>query len=172
MKTTVLSLLTVAIAATCGTAATGSTQAHKPGTTVQQLGLSISVPEGWQARIYQLSPDDAITLEAASVALPTPGEPIIGEHFGMNDVYLRIDDIGPAQKAWGESSLPISVGPQDIWGPYEGGFPAGAAFSANINGRELMVRVRFGSEATSQQLELINPVLRTFSAAPLAPQPR
>jgi hypothetical protein len=157
-----LILVGVVLAATSGGPAGGSKEIHRFGTTVEAYGLSISVPDGWQARIYRLAPDDAITLEAASVDLPPRGEMMTGERLGPDDAYIRIDDIGPPPNWGGESSLPLSIGPEDIQGPYEGGFPTGAGFSALINHRALNIRADFAT----QRLEEVNRVLATFAASP------
>jgi hypothetical protein len=89
-----------------------------------------------------------------------------GERLGPDDAYVRIDDIGSPPGSppenWGESSLPLAVGPEDIQGPYEGGFPTGAGFSALVNGRALNIRADFAS----QSLEEVNRVLATFAASP------
>ena len=155
--------LAFVLAGISGGSASGSKETQRSGTTVVAYGLSISVPDGWQARVYRLAPEDAITVEAASVDLPPPGELMTGERLGTDDAYIRIDDIGAPPEKWGESSLPLAIGPEDIQGPYEGGFPTGAGFSALINDRALNVRADFGSQ---RSLEATNNVLATFSAAP------
>ena len=162
MKTSAATLLAAALATGCSAAQ--SNDSRQPETTVQAYGLSISVPAGWEARVYRLSPQYAITLEAASVGLPPRGQLMTGDRLRTGDAYIRIDDIGPPLVY--EVRLSISVDPEDIGGPYEGGFPAGG-FAAVIDDRDLMIRVRFGSQPDEREIDAVQRVLASFSATPL-----
>jgi hypothetical protein len=164
MKEATLVLIAVVFAATPGATAARSGPAQ-PTTTVQGYGLSIVLPEGWNGRVSQASPDDAITLEASTVPLPPPGEAMTGDLLDPNDAYIVVDDIG-TRDAFGEVRLPITLNPEDIAGPYEGGFRAGAGFGAGVSHRDLMFRVRFGSPPDPGELEIVNGILATFSATP------
>jgi len=124
MKAAVLALTTGLLASACGgSAAPGGSEEQT--TTVQGYGLSITAPDGWEGRVYRLSPDYAITLEVASVELPPQGELMTGDRLGADDAYIVIDDIGAPPLREGEGRLPLAVDLEAIRGPYEGGVPRG-----------------------------------------------
>jgi hypothetical protein len=152
----------VACAAILGGAAAPGESAQ-PTSTVQGYGLSIVLPENWEGRVNQASPDDAITLEASTAPLPPLGEVMTGDRLGPDDAYIVVNDIGTLGVF--EARTGITIDPQDITGPYEGGFPAGTAFAAAVSTRDLMIRVFFGSSPDAGELEAVNEILATFSAA-------
>jgi len=153
----------VAFAAILGGAAAPSESAQ-PTTTVQGYGLSIVLPESWEGRVNRASPDDAIALEASTVPLPPLGEVMTGDRLGSDDAYILVNDIGTLGVF--DARLRITIDPRDIAGPWQGGFPAGASFAASVNDRDLMIWVRFGSSPNPGDLEAVNEILATFSAAP------
>jgi hypothetical protein len=163
MRKAMLVPIGVAFAAILGGAAAPGESAQ-PTTTVQGYGLSIVLPENWEGRVNRPSADRAITLKASTVPLPPLGEVMTGDRLGPDDAYIVVDDIGTLGVF--EPRLRITIDPQEIAGPYEGGFPAGTAFAAAVNNRDLMIRVFFGSFPDAGEVEAVNEILATFSAAP------
>ena len=167
MRAATLGLIGLALAATLG-GMTALSEPTQPTTTVQGYGLSIVLREGWQGRVSRASPDDAVTLEASTVPLPPLGDLMTGDRLGPDDAYIVVNDIGTRGAFRGEARLPITIDFQDVAGPYEGGFPAGAGFGAFVNSRDLMIRVRFGSSPDPGALDAVNETLATVSATPPA----
>jgi len=65
---------------------------------IQDYGLTIPLPNGWDGRIYRQTPLDAITLEATSARLASiADDSFIQTEQGMGsaDIYVRLSDIGP-----------------------------------------------------------------------------
>lgn len=172
MTRQVLLLLALAVTlAGCGTSMAASRHGSSgTAATVDGYGLSIALPDHWNGRIYRRSPSDAITLEAANAALPAEGEVMTGERLGIGNTYIVVDDIGQEPRYLGregswqrDPALPLMMRRSDVAGPYEQGFPAGAAISVVIHERPLMIRVRFGSQPSSADLDAVNDVLASMS---------
>lgn len=145
------------------------------GTTVSGYGMTIALPPGWNGRIHRLSPQHAITLQAATVPLPTPGDDQvrIAARMKPTDAYLVIDDIGPPPPGLGrepvwqlDPGLPLTVSKAVFEGPWKGGFPSGTALGVVINDRALMIRIFFGSHPGESEIEEINVLLARLSVAP------
>ena len=122
--------------------------------TVRGFGLTVALQQGWNGRVYRLSPQHAITLQAATVPLGPPGadEAAIARVMQAKHAYLVIDDIGPPPAGLGrdpawvlDPALPLTIHESDVHGPWKGGFASGASLGVVLENRALMIRVRFGS---------------------------
>lgn len=160
----------------CGGSPDRGSDPGQPVRTISGYAMTMTLPPGWYGRVYRLSPEYAITVQAATVPLPRPGddEMLIARKMKPGDAYLVINDIGPPPPGLGrepvwdlDPSLPLAVQRADVGGPWEGGFPAGAALNVVVNGRSLMIRVRFGSNSPGEELDQVNSLLSTLSVGPL-----
>jgi len=138
--------------------------------------MTIALPTGWHGRVYRISPQHAITLQAATVPLPAPGEDQsrIAARMKPADTYVVIDDIGPPPPGLGrepvwhlDPKLPLTISDADVEGAWKGGFPSGTALAVVINERALMIRIRFGSHPGEGEIDTVNALLATLSVAPL-----
>jgi hypothetical protein len=136
-------------------------------------GISLTLPRGWDGRIYRLSPESAVAVEAATASLPPPGSFVTAKELDRDDAYLVIDDIGAPppglgrEKAWElNPPLPIVIRPRDLQGPWEGGYPFGAARSVVLANRALMIRVRFGAAPDDRRLAEVNELLASLVVDP------
>ena len=136
--------------------------------------MEIRLPSGWEGVIYQLSPKDAITLQATTVRLTPPGGDVayIARQMQAGDAYIAIQDIGPPPPGLGNDpawdvrpALPLKVSSDDVAGPYEGGFESGANLNAVLAKRAISVRVRFAVAPKADDLERINRVLSSLSVS-------
>jgi hypothetical protein len=177
MKSFALLLVLAAtlVGAGCGGSGKSSPNLDVGGTTVSGYGMTIALPPGWSGRVYRLSPQYAITLQAATVPLPTPGDDqvTIAARMKPTDAYLVIDDIGPPPPGLGrepvwqlDPELPLTVSDDVFEGPWKGGFPSGTALAVVINDRSLMIRIFFGSHPREREIEEINALLATLSVVP------
>jgi hypothetical protein len=141
---------------------------------IRGCGLALRLPAGWEGLAYQLSPKDAITLQAATVGLPPPGgaEDVIARQMHAGDAYVAIQDIGLPPRGLGNDpawdvrpTLPLKVSSTDIGGPYEGGFVAGASLNDVLVDRALSIRIRFGASPHDGDLEQINRLLASLSVS-------
>ena len=91
-------------------------------------GLSLEIPAGWDGRITQESPQDAIVLEAASVPLAEDDATGAETQKSMRegDLYIKLIDINAAPSdvlgdpSWSEAVLPVEIRASDISPVFEG----------------------------------------------------
>lgn len=177
MKSFALLLVLVAtlVGAGCGGSGRSSPNLDEGGATVSGYGMTIALPPGWNGRVYRLSPQHAITLQAATVPLPAPGDDQsrIAARMKPTDIYVVIDDIGPPPRGLGREpvwqlnpKLPLTVHDADVEGPWKGGFPSGTALAVVIDYRALMIRIFFGSHPGEGEMDTVNALLGTLSVAP------
>ncbi|HEX4325041.1 MAG TPA: hypothetical protein VHZ77_10475 [Gaiellaceae bacterium] len=136
---------------------------------IQNYGLTIPLPNGWDGRIYRQTPLDAITLEATSARLaPIADDSFIQTEQGMGsaDIYVRLSDIGPPPPYLGKGndwqivSSPPPIQPVDLQDFIEGhSLPAGVASAMVINNRAFMLYVGFGTWPSQAQLNQMNQIL-------------
>jgi hypothetical protein len=146
--------------------------APTPAETVSGYGLELALPEGWTGSVDRVSPDSAVVLRSAAFELDARAGPS-GAAAGADGVYLEIADLGPPPDGVGrdpswdaDPTLPLRLAADDLAGPYEHGFRAGATFGAVVRNRALMIRVRFGSDPGSVDLVEINEILAGLRVAP------
>ena len=158
----------------CGGTDESSGTVSRPGGTIKGCGLELRLPAGWQGVIYQLSPKDAITLQAATVGLPPPGgaEDVIARQMHAGDAYIAIQDIGPPPPGLGDDpawdvrpSLPLGVSSTVVGGPYVGGFESGASVNAVLADRAISIRIRFGASPHPGDLDQLNRLLASLSVS-------
>jgi hypothetical protein len=89
------------------------------------------------------------------------------------DAYMIVVDIGSPpplierDKDWRVNPpLPLVMTRAALDGPYKSGFPSGASLNAVIENRALMIRVRFGSQPSEDQLVEVNEMLASLGVAP------
>jgi hypothetical protein len=143
---------------------------------IQGYGLKMRIPDGWDGRIYQQSPQDAVTLEATSARLaPVAEDSVLQTEQGMGngDVYIRLSDIGAAppyvgkDSDWRVVSSPPAIRPTDFQEFVEGhSLPAGTASAMVIKGRAFMVYVGFGSWPSPAAVGQLNQILGQLQVDP------
>ena len=136
---------------------------------IQGHGLSMRIPDSWDGRIYQRSPEDAVTLEATSARLaPIADDSFVRteEGMGRDDVYIRLSDIGaPPPHAgkggdWRTVASPPAIQPTDLQDFIEGhSLVAGTASAMVIKGRAFMLYAGFGSWPSAAAVGQLNQIL-------------
>ncbi len=138
---------------------------------VQAHGYSITVPDGWDARIQQGSAKDAITVQAATRAL-LPGD-AGGWHTMQSmkpgDTFLQLDDLGPhppdlpdIDSDWSYGALPLTIARKDLSDLYVNYLPSFLIRFYVIDKRALSLRGGFGSNPGDDQLSIANQVLSSL----------
>ncbi len=168
MRTSCPAILCLAFLVMSGCGGAGLAAAGE-ATRISAYGISLTLARGWEGRIYRLSPKSAVTVEAATAALPPPGSFVPAKELDPDGAYLVIDDIGAPppglgrEKAWElNPPLPIVIRTGDVQGPWEGGYPLGASRSVVVANRALMIRVRFGAASDDRRLAEVNELLASL----------
>lgn len=142
--------------------------------TLDDLGFSIALPEGWDGRIFR-SVSGATVLQAGNFPLPEYDTDLgfgAEETMPAEGIYLNIADQGGTgwwltPGVWEELDLPIQVGPEHFT-MFEGARAESLACRwAIVADHCLLVHVAFGVAApSSQQIAVANSVLATFVITP------
>lgn len=154
--------------------AAGSSDSDRAN-VIDGFGLTMQLPEGWDGRVYQRSPRDAVTVEAASVTLAPKADDSFQQteaSMGASDAFIWLSDIGspPSQPGreptWKKASLPITISASDVHRYVEGhSLPANVARPVLINGRPITLYVGFGSWPNDAMIEQVNKVLASLSVS-------
>jgi hypothetical protein len=149
---------------------------------VSAHGLSITLPESWDGRIYKHGPEYGTVLQAGNFELPAEDNDI-GEktvkslvESHSDRIYINILDHGPPQPEWPgwvQGTLPLSVSRSDF-GIFGGVGPCAvckrqlALRHVIVNGHALIVLVSFGTRRPSDAaMAEANDVLQSVSVTPL-----
>jgi hypothetical protein len=150
----------------------GDGESVKSAKSVVGYGLSVSPPKGWSGRVLRPELEYAITLEATSGELPPSAESVTGDFLGDDDAYVAVSDIGSPPSGIGregswtvDPDLPLAITSNDVLGPFQGGFAAGASLNVVIENRMLMISVRFGSWPGPDEIDEINDLLGSLTVA-------
>src|SRR6266480_4720678 len=143
------------------------------GSVVSGYGLRVALPAGWSGRVFRASAKSAVELEAATVPPPPAGQFLTGDELGAGNAYVILDDLGKARRGFvsprngweTHPKLPLTLHRSDLHGPWEGGFPSGAALPVEIKHRALEFRIRFGSRPGVRILRQVNQLLGSLSVA-------
>jgi hypothetical protein len=145
-------------AETAGT--TGETSER--GTAARTLsghGLSIELPQGWDGRVIQPSPEHSVQLVAGNFDIP-PEEQYLGSETSRameaRSIYVWLalsplhEHLQPQR--WEEASLPIRVGRSDLTNIEGFASPIEAARWLIVDGQTALVVVGFGVERPGEAL--------------------
>lgn len=142
--------------------------------TLDDLGFSMALPEGWDGRIFRSS-SGATILQAGSFSLPEYDADLgfgAQETMPSDGIYINVADQGEpgewlAPGVWEEVALPIQVGRNNLT-MFEGSFVESLACRwAIVHGRCLLVHAALGLPPPSdRQIAVANAVLATLTVAP------
>lgn len=161
-------LLICALASGCGAG-------EKPGATedtrrVSGHGLTIAVPDGWEAEVVRPDPPGALTLRAANFPLPPASD--VGQQaqreMSEDGILITLSHYGRARTGVSAQRrrLPLTIEPADLTS-FEGFARPVATYSFVLEEAAFQVWVVLGSETpTDELLAEANRVLETFAVEP------
>ena len=122
--TRVLTLLLVSVLASgCGAGERRDAAGEGPTKRVSGHGLTIAVPDGWDAEVVRPDPPGALTLRAANFPLPPLSD--IGRQAQLEmseeQILITLVHYGRVRDGWStrRASLPLTIG-RDSFASFEG----------------------------------------------------
>jgi hypothetical protein len=149
--------------------------APPPTTELNDFGIGMALPDGWQGWIYAFNAGDP-SLVATTVDPQNPYYSAnVAQNLGAHDVAIMLEAGGALQDLrWPEIDGPPQIGPENLCvgcEVFDGGRPPAAGHALyhdtfTARGRAFDLYVEFGSGPTEQQLADVNGVLRTLQFSP------
>ena len=138
---------------------------------LRSLGVTVEVPQDWDARVDRPSPEYVRTVHLASFRLPAGLDPRghkAERRMKADDVYVNMAiDPGVAAKA---PIRALRIDRSDVTTEWEGKVPGPAArgFSHTlVGGGSIQVWVTFGSSPGHAALSSVDRVLQTLALRPV-----
>jgi hypothetical protein len=143
-----------------------------PTDAIDQFGISMTVPDGWDALLYQGDPTLIVSTQPISALYWDTSR----KTLGPGDVTLTLDESDALVEVQGWAALvgPLTIGPyercdgcealDDGAPPTEGHVLYERTFTSG--GRAFTLLVEFGSDPTPSQIDSVNSVLSTLTIQP------
>jgi hypothetical protein len=149
---------------------------RRPQVAIRNFGIEITVPAGWDGRMFLASPGDLPQVHVASFPLPANDAQLefgraASRMMGSNDVRIRVMELPTIQvgtQGFDPTRLPVRIRRSDIkpvpWVPREHAY-AGRRFA--VHRRPFSLGVEFGQKPPKErQWEQVNHVVSSLEIDP------